>query len=196
MKYLLSTALYDKWSAYSIICFTLVLLGSLIFYTFLAFSDCQEESEVGNQRPLRYFNIIAMPMIWISYIALFTGIITFFFSYCLLWLVRATEFVTCINAGSYWMIKVVIPTFVVLLITGAFALIISNRWRQVDSAIEAGKGVIYRGHGRKDGDVEADTEAEAEIKRHVSIPPPRRSTGVDDDEEWVEGNPIHRGSQL
>jgi len=60
-NYILSGPLYDRWSSAAVCALTCVLLGSLIFYTALALSDCQEESEVGNQRPLYYFNIIAMP---------------------------------------------------------------------------------------------------------------------------------------
>ena len=49
----------------------------MMFYTTLAFSDSQEEAEKGNDLPLKYFNMIAMPLICFMYFTLFLGIIGF-----------------------------------------------------------------------------------------------------------------------
>lgn len=197
--YLLSDGLYDKWSAYSIVILTLVLIGSLLFYTSLAFSDCQEESEEGNTKPLEYFNIIAMPVIFFAYLALFAGIVFFFFSYCLLFGIRAPSYKVVMHSSNFWMYQIMMPSFGLLVISSMVALLISNYSRRLDSMKETMKSRVFKKlKGGKEDKKESDNENvvdddEDEDDRDFDI---NDEAGKPRSGTFVRENPMNAGGAL
>ena len=124
-----STTILLGWSAGCTVIFTLVLMGSIFFYTSLALSECREGEDKGNNLPTQYYNIIAMPMMLMAYLSMIIGLFFFFYNLCLLQTVRAPSLSVTIYLPLHWMYNILGPGTVLLAVLSVAALIVSNNYK-------------------------------------------------------------------
>lgn len=125
----LSTHMYIYYNGCCITIFTLVLMGSIFFYTTLALSDAREGDDEGNTLPTEYYNIIAMPAMLIFYVGMIGGLIMFFFNICFVLLLRAPSWQVVSWFPAMWMYSVMIPGAMTSGALALAALIVSNNYK-------------------------------------------------------------------
>ncbi|GMH85697.1 hypothetical protein TrVE_jg6374 [Triparma verrucosa] len=125
----LSTHMYIYYNGTCITFFTLILLGSIFFYTTLALSDAREGEEVGNPLPTEYYNIVAMPVMLLFYVCMIIGLAMFFFNICFMLLIRAPSWQVVSWFPSMWMYSVMIPGLATIGCLAIAALILSNNYK-------------------------------------------------------------------
>ncbi|GMH98915.1 hypothetical protein TrVE_jg3033 [Triparma verrucosa] len=125
----LSSYMMVRYNGCTTIIFTLVLLGSIFFYTTLALSDAREGEDEGNLLPTEYYNIIAMPTLMITYGAMIAGIVMFFFNLCFMMLIRAPSYHVAAAFPTIWMYRVLMPGGLMIGLLSFVALIVSNNYK-------------------------------------------------------------------
>jgi len=121
------------WSELSMYCLMMTLLGSILFYTALALSECREGEVEGDNRPTIYFNIVAVPVMLIAYFGLIMGIVCFYFAVTWINLIRAPQFWVTTEWSLYnW--GRTIPTFITLCVLAVISLMMSNNYKYFQQA--------------------------------------------------------------
>jgi hypothetical protein len=124
------------WSELSMYCLMMTLLGSILFYTALALSECREGEVIGDDLPTIWFNKIAVPVLLCGYVLLILGIVSFYFAITWVQIIRAPQFWVT-TAWSYYNWGRTIPTFLLLCVLALISLIMSNNYKYLEKKRKA-----------------------------------------------------------